>query len=229
MKKKFLLAGVAALGLATAANAAIIVNVTNAASQPPTGGTSGTLGSGYTGLVISLSNSTGKDITAIDLNNGVNAGFLGQLQQRWSGDVDEDGFLDPTPIGTALGANGTVAGNLDSHFLFAAANQFADLPSENNNVSGSPLADTATADYGTGSFLKGTVALTAAGAATPSVNVAYLVIKNDQTITVSGFATERDNPTAIPFSKTIAVPEPASVGLLGMAAAGLFGRRRRQA
>src|SRR4051794_35953550 len=111
MKKWLLASAVAAVGLTSAANAAIIVNLV-ATNNPPQG-SAGTL-AGYTGYVVQLQNTTGQPITGVDINNN-GGGFAGPLAQRWTIAADPD-TGDPvttkTPRGTARGADSTNSANL---------------------------------------------------------------------------------------------------------------------
>jgi len=234
MKKWLLASAVAAVGMTSAANAAIIVTVTPAAVNPPQS-SAGTM-TGYTGYIVTLNNNTpanggagsGLKITGVDIFNG-GGGFSGPIQQRWTFDADNEVFV-PTGLGTANGANATTAANLDSHILIPDADRQGGNPAtEDNNVGPGFAPDTAAADYGTGSFLKYAGGITNASSQV-TIPLAYIIVKDGQQVTLTGSATEQSNGTPFPIAAVIGnVPEPTSMSLLGLGAMGLLARRRRMA
>ncbi len=148
---------------------------------------------GHTGYVVSLQTDDGSLISAVDVN------ITGPLHQRWNYSEDELGFV-ATPISLNI-TNG------DSHLLVPANGLVGANPTENNNVSQSPLADTAARDYGYGSFLKGAWGIPAVNQ-TNRLNVAYFVVPNDSLpqISIAGLAATSNG--TFPFSHLVYTPLP---------------------
>jgi hypothetical protein len=122
----------------TATASAGVVGLTSTVLPPFTVDTELT---GHTGYILSAATDDGSLIRAVDVS------ITGQLHQRWVIDPDT-GDVTPTPDNASL-TNG------DSHLTPIAGAVVARAPVEDNNGLGSPLADTATRDYGYGSFLRG--------------------------------------------------------------------------
>lgn len=213
----------------SAASAATL-NVTNLG--PVTGMT------GWTAYTVSATATLAGygNATVVDLSSN-GQGIFGPMHQRWTFVVDEETeqrvyTKSPQDASTSPTTGLT---RFDSHFLFTNAQLIGSTftPDENNNVvnqAGGP-ADTASSDYGLGSSLKATVGFLPASQA-PTINLAYLVIQNGQSVSVSGNLANGVGTKDF-FSGTVgatAVPEPglASFALIG-SAAGLLARRQRQA
>jgi hypothetical protein len=105
-----------ALSIASASQGGIIVSYINRGAPI---GPDGVPATGYTGVVVRLTESTGANITALDLSSGSN-GLRGPFVQRWS-DIQGDGVY-----GNEAGENSVVGivenltnnvNNFDSHLL----------------------------------------------------------------------------------------------------------------
>ncbi len=159
----------AAFGLfsvcALPASAAIIGTATRIKNPPavPFGSLEAALGSPWESWQLSVVATAGETIQAIE------ATITGQLHQRWTPDPDNDGAFVPT----AQSINATSG---DSHLMAPTGSLFGNGPTEDNPGTGSPLASTASAQYGVGTILQGAWALVV-GNAGSSANVAYLVIQ----------------------------------------------------
>lgn len=137
-----------------------------------------------------VSYAIGLQTTAGELIGGVDVEITGPLHQRWNYNEDTETY-DPT----AQSANQS---NGDSHLRAVTGALFAAGPSEDNSGTGSPLADTATANYGVGSYLKGIWGITSA---TTTASVAYIVVPKDQTGLIN-------------FKATVASPAGEIIGRL---------------
>jgi hypothetical protein len=154
----------AALCVSVTAQAAVIMTSTLVRNPPGTPFTSPDtgLGSPWRGYTLGL------ETTAGELIGGINVLVTGQLHQRWTPGEDDDG--NPTLLPTANSANAT---NGDSHLRAVAGGLFAWGPLEDNSLAGSPLANTATAAYGIGTYLRGAWGIPNAQT---TANVAYIVV-----------------------------------------------------
>ncbi len=128
---------------------------------------------GHTGLVLNLMTDDGSFITAIDVTIG------GTLHQRWTVDPDIPETM-PTPLGVSL-TNG------DSHLTAPSSALFVVAPTEDNTGAGSPLADTATRDYGYGTTLHAVWGILGGNQSTQA-SVAYVVVPHgaEQSLRVTG-------------------------------------------
>jgi hypothetical protein len=229
--KTILAAAVMGLGIATTAQAALVISVTQAATNPPQSPT--VTATGHTGYIVNV-RETGQPITSFNLKDGAGFGINGPLHQRWAGDGEGNFFANGR--GTATGADSSTSNNFDSHILIPASDEVlppGGAPAEDNNTT-SPTGinpDTALADSGYGTFLRynaGWIGGTSAASNTPGgVNLAYLVLKNTDSVQVTGDYTVLGGTSTIPFSFTVPVPEPTSAGLMAVAAVGMLARRRR--
>ena len=214
---RILAIGATLLAITSAAEAAVVVNVT---TVTPTQN-SVALG-GYTGYVLTLVTTDDANITAVDFGGTANnsRGFFGPFLQRTAIAADEDGnsVFTSTPVSTSTT-------NYDTHILRTSRLDVA-APSEDNNGINPPgaPADNASSDYGTGSFLKGVFGLTAPFGS--SVPIAYLVLPTGQSFTYSGQIATTSGQFDVSGGNA-AVPEPASLGLAAVASIGLLARRRK--
>jgi hypothetical protein len=139
--------------------AGVIVNSTTVTTFAPPDA----LLTGHTGYILSLQTDDGSLISAVEVN------ITGRLHQRWNYVEDEFAFV-PTPRSLNI-TNG------DSHLLIPTNGLIPVNPTENNNITQSPLADTATRDYGYGNFLKGVWGIPGASQSN-RIDFAYLVVPN---------------------------------------------------
>ncbi len=155
---------VAALTVGTAAEAAVIGTAALVRNPPgaPFNTPEAALGAPWVGYTIGLATTAG------ELIGGVDVTITGQLHQRWV--IGEDDFGNPANLPTPNSGNATAG---DSHLRAVAGALFGSGPSEDNSLAGSPLANTASATYGIGSFLKGAWGIPNAQT---TANVAYIVI-----------------------------------------------------
>jgi hypothetical protein len=130
------------------------------------------LGSPWVSYAIGLQSTAGELIGGIDFE------ITGPLHQRWTYDEDSETYV-PT-------ANSANQSNGDSHVRAPSGALFGFGPTEDNSGVGSPLADTATSNYGLGSYLKGSWGITNA---TTTASVAYIVVPKDQTGVINFRAT----------------------------------------
>lgn len=154
---------VAAL-VASTAQAAIIGSATlvkNPAAVP-FAAPEAALGAPWVSYNLSAASTAGELIGAVDVKIG------GQLHQRWT-DGDEDGVFDPTP--NANSAASLTQG--DSHLVAPTGALFGRGPTEDNSGAGSPLANTATRQYGVGTLLDGAWGIQNA---LNTASLAYIVI-----------------------------------------------------
>jgi hypothetical protein len=225
--KSALVFGAALLATTSLANAAITVDVVNLGT--PTNGTV-TL-TGYTAYRISLTSTTGSNITSITLGNvsgDTTSGIFATMLQRASLDPDA-GTRTLTPQ-SSVQNNQAGTNSFDSHFLeVTPLLTFGGFIEDNTgaNLPGSPN-DTATSDYGTGTFLKASYS---PATFAPSVAVAYVVLPSTAGAVINGFAatTDSGNPN-LAFTGVIGsapIPEPASLGVLALGGMALVARRRK--
>lgn len=150
------------------------------------------------------------------------------FMQRWSGDADFDGNADPTPNAV------TIADRRGDSHLTAPAGSIVIIPyAENNLVDTASKPDTwdgfSGYDYGLGDSLSAVWGVS--GGAT-TVNIAYIVIPTGMeaqvslALDVSTSEVPVTSFTAMDFG--LAVPEPASITLFGLAVVGLVGFVRRR-
>jgi len=230
MKKALLAsAACAALGLASVAQAAVVVQFINKGA--PTNGTNTAVG--YTGYVIRLVSDQG-NIGGVDLQSGAN-GIHGAMVQRWnSSDVDGN-YNTKTISGTATNSANS-ASNFDSHLLnipggFIGSIGFDEDPGGPFPASGLGVgsgfpnnSDGAGISLGgPGGFIKGAFGVDGAFQSS-TLDVAYVVIP-----TVG--ANELGRPLVVAGGVAVQVPlvipEPATMSLVGMGALGVLARRRR--
>jgi hypothetical protein len=143
--------------------------------------------------------------------------------------VDFDGVPDSSPVGPPANGRG------DSHLTPIAGALIGSAPSEDNNVSASPLPDTFVPfvggfDYGAGSFLTGAWGIPGASQ-TDTADLAYIVIPtgselDDSTLSVV-IQVATSNGTFTIGRTAFFIPEPSTMALAGLALCGIvIGRRK---
>ncbi len=155
---------------------AIVAVTIGAASAPAFGGVMGIsstvttfappdanlTGQGWKGIVLSVMTDDNSVISAVDVN------ITGALHQRWNLNTDTETF-DPTPSSANI-TNGDSKLNPISGALVGSA------LTEDNSGAGSPLPDTATRNYGVGTFLRGAWGIPGPQQ-TNKANLAYIVVR----------------------------------------------------
>jgi hypothetical protein len=229
MRKSLLVsAAVAGLGLASAAQAAIIVT-TPSAGTPANGAV---VANGYTAYVLHLSSTSG-NITAVDFSAS-GRGMFGGFIQRWTDPDSPDGtgnYTVKSVTSTARNATASAA-NLDSHFLppggdvgnMLVGSALVETNNISGNVPGFPTNTLNTA-FGTGTSIVGAYGIAAAAQST-ELDIAYLILPNGVSGNFSAsIAVASGAP--IEISGPIPIPEPVAMSLAGLGAVGLMARRRR--
>jgi hypothetical protein len=210
------------LGLAGVSEAAVTFSVIN--QGVPTNGT--LTMTGWTGYVLQLSSNSG-NITAVDFSAA--KAFAGPMSQRWTSS-EGDGTYDTKSPGflTQVNAPATTSSlNFDSHFLGDSSNfAVAVSPIETNTVpNGNPLTSTPSVGYGVGTSLGASYGVQGAFQST-TLNVAYLVVKDGQSVTFTNAPIATIGGTFQISGSVGAVPEPASMSVAAIAGLGLLARRR---
>lgn len=218
----------AATQLAPAARGAVVLTVSNLGGPAsPTAPAA----AAFQAYRLTLSTTDGASITAVDFGGpaGNPRGMTGTFLQRASLDPDA-GTRSLTPQNAAL--NNVNAFSFDSHFLLPASSRVdVSAPNEDNsglNPPGAP-ADTATGDFGAGTFLTGTFGLLTA-AQGPTIDLAYLVIPDNSTAMILGEVSTTSGIFPVSATVPAPVPEPAAAGVVACVAGALIvgrGRRRR--
>jgi len=204
----------------------------------------GDVAPGYHGFLITASTTDGMNVTSITAGQAISGGvltgptgFTGPMLQEW---VPAGRGTSPTPVevpGKSVAPTNTTANNggdwgVDSHFLTPAANQTGAIPltEDNNlvNIAGMPANVTSVATFGTGSSLTGAYGLTPLSEQVPSVDFAYIVVPTGQAVNFDlQIATNLNGGSLATITGAIgAVPEPASLGLLGLGSLLMLRRRR---
>lgn len=192
----------------------------------------------YSVFRITLTPLATERITSIDVDTG-SFGITGALHQRWTKTTDPDTgdvTVNPSPRQTSAEVGSAL---LDSHFKFTSAGTTDAIslisiidPGENNNVSPSPLADTANFDFGLGDAMQAAVGLTST---TPgqAIDFLYLVIPDSNSVTVRGLFTTTTIAGVTTGNEQMftvsAIPEPTGLALAGLGASALLARRRLRA
>jgi hypothetical protein len=218
-------AACAALGLASASQAAVIATVID--KGVPAGAGGAPVATGYHGLVLHLQSDTG-NISAVDLSGA--RGFNGPMIQRWN-DSDSDGVFESSPGPSNVANTTATPANFDSHFMGVAANLLVGSALTENNVFTPPgtqlapfPANNDSTVYGNGSSLKGAYGI-AGPAQSPGLDVAYLVVKDGTSVPWSAQVSTANGTFDV--AGVVAIPEPTTLSLAGLGVLGLVARRRR--
>lgn len=213
------------LGAAVPAFAVPQVNVSSLGDPTATAGSSAGTAAGYQVLLVNLSaTGPGEVIMSVDFGGGSAAdpvagpGFFGSLLQRTA--VDSEGERTPT-VFSATRNNSTSANSFDTHFLDVPRVPIFAVENNSNTTPGGPPADTASSDFGLGSFIQATFGLTDA---LQNFDLLYLVVPDGSTTTYRG--TVSTSAGTFPISGTIPVPEPTAG--VALAAGALLALRRRK-
>lgn len=167
--------------------------------------------------------------TVVDLSSN-GQGIYGPMHQRWTFVVDEETeerVYTKSPQDAGVSPTTGLA-RFDSHLLLTNDMLIGStyMPEEDNNFVnqvGGPN-DSASSDYGLGTFIKATVGLLPAYQA-PTLDIAYLVIKDGESVTITGNLANAVG-TKDAFSGVVAVPEPGAIMGIGAMTLLVLGRRR---
>jgi hypothetical protein len=242
MKRHLLFGAVcAAMGLSSAANAAIIVNWINRGTPVGSGGAP--VATGYTGVTIRLTENTGANITAVDMESGTN-GLFGKFVQRWTSSAG-DGTYDTKTI-NVTGNNENLTNsviNFDSHLLQPgnpkADSNYVGKINFDEDTGGVPFAPSGTPvpPFGTNGDAAGIVVSGINGtiqaafgingpAQSPVLDLVYVVMRNGDFpfhLGTALVAVAGQSPQLV----NIDFPEPAAMSLGSLGALGLLAHRRR--
>jgi len=220
-------AACAALGLASAAQAAVVISYVSKGTPVGTGGVP--VANGYQAQVLHLHSDSG-NITAVDFSG--TKGFNGTMMQRWGSSGGDGTYDTPSPgFSTVVGATQTPV-NFDSHFLGVASNFAVGSALQENAVigpSGTTLApfpaNTDSAGFGPGTTLKGAYGVVGAVQST-DLDVAYIVYPNANSVPFTASVATANGTFDITGAMP-PVPEPTTLSLAGLGILGAFARRRR--
>jgi hypothetical protein len=228
MKKALLAsAACAALGLASAAQAAVVISYVSKGTPVGTGGVP--VANGYQAQVLHLHSDSG-NITAVDFSG--TKGFNGAMIQRWGSSAGDGTYDVPSPgFSTVQGATQTPV-NFDSHFLGVASSYAVGSALGENAIigpSGTTMApfpaNSDSAGFGPGTALQGAYGVVAA-AQSPDLDVAYIVYQNAATVPFTASVATANGTFDIAGAMP-AVPEPTALSLAGLGVLGAVARRRR--
>jgi hypothetical protein len=244
MREQLLIGAIAAtLGFSSSAPAAVIVTIIP--RGVPVGSGGAPIAVGYHGYTIRLTENTGANITAVDLESGTN-GLFGPFVQRWTSSGG-DGVYD-TPTVNVTGNNENLTNsviNFDSHLLqpgspkadsnYVGKINFSEDPGVPFAPSGTPVPPFGTNSDSAGfvvSALNGTIqgAFGINGAAQSStLDLAYVVLPDGGVGFFPGtmLVAVAGGPPQLVVHPFGLIPEPATVLTLSLCGGMLLGRRRK--
>ncbi len=232
--KKSLLAACAVLGVAAAAQAAVVPVWTSMGTPVGTGGAP--VATGYTGWKLTLTSDAG-NIQGVDIQSGTK-GLFGPMVQRWTSSGGDGVYDTKTVKGTAQNLTNNV-NNFDSHLIVPAANYVGEIGFNEDTITPIPAsglqvlpfpANSDNAGIGVSAqdgFIKAAFGINGPAQAS-SLDMAYIVLGDGAAIGFRGTASvsTAGGTFQVEIGPPI-IPEPTTLSLAGLGVLGLVARRRR--